>query len=891
MLDLSDAPPQSIFPHYDLDELSAALASTADIWVPRLFPNGRKADGTIRLADISGAAPRKNGSCILQLSGDAAGAWYDHSLNTGGGPLSTLQHATGLQGLELLEEAARLSGYSPKAKRPTGGDIRSAAGGASATGKPNLADQPGNRNSKKDPTAEINHILAHAVEPAPDNRVGVYLRTRGLELPKEDSTLPPRWGFARIPTDLSASSGVRYLLPAAPTDLFYNPNVTDWRATPRVGRPCMVAVVRDAAGKRIGIHRTYLAWDGTGKADKPLTAEQTDLPAPMEQPRKMLGDTQGGAVRLFPIAPILGIAEGIETALSVTALFGVPCWAALSAGNLAAFQVPVGVERLIVFADTGEAGEKAARQLGREIAFPRSGDDWNEDLRRGLWKEGETYDCVQNAPETGNVPTTDPQTDPTPALHGEVLTAPVSSPDPVHLVSVINSLTKPTTLIDLQPVLALLIPLSEAARRDNLAAIKQRTGQSIAVLAAELTRLSRGPAPWLAKIITYENAEPRPILENCSIALESDPLWSGCLAHDTFADSITLRAPPPWIKRNGHWNARPWHDGDDIEATRWLQRIGIHAPVAVVHDAVVGVARAHAYHPVRDYLDSLTWDGKPRLDLWAVYYLGAEDSPYTRATASRWLIAAVARIRNPGVKHDHLLILQGPQDMGKSTVFRILFSPWFADEIPDLGSKDAALQLAGAWCIEFAELDVMRRVERNRVKAFLSRTSDRYRPPYGRHAVDVQRQTVFAGTVNEDTFLDDPTGARRFWPIACKSIDLESLTRDRDQLWAEASNRYAAGEKFYIAEDEIKAEAAEQQEARQMDDAIFVRVRNAVAGSLTGDTSIDEILGGFAIPVDRWDRGIQIRIGHALRKLGWFRYRQAARGDQKQAWRYKRSIT
>jgi predicted P-loop ATPase len=157
-----------------------------------------------------------------------------------------------------------------------------------------------------------------------------------------------------------------------------------------------------------------------------------------------------------------------------------------------------------------------------------------------------------------------------------------------------------------------------------------------------------------------------------------------------------------------------------------------------------------------------------RLDSWALTYLGADDTPLNRAFGALWAISAIARIMQPGAKADHMLILEGPQGARKSTALKVLAgADWFTDELAEIGSKDAAQQMRGVWIIEIAELDAIGRAEVSRIKAFLSRTVDRYRPPYGRYVIDVPRQCVFAGSVNPDTYLRDETGNRRFWPVRC----------------------------------------------------------------------------------------------------------------------------
>lgn len=241
-----------------------------------------------------------------------------------------------------------------------------------------------------------------------------------------------------------------------------------------------------------------------------------------------------------------------------------------------------------------------------------------------------------------------------------------------------------------------------------------------------------------------------------------------------------------------------WTSDHDVRAAAWFQHAGIGVSPRVAAQAVEVVARGHPYHPVREYLCGCIWDGTPRLDRWASRYLGAEDTLYVRAVTTRWLISAVARILDPGCKADCVLILEGRQGLGKSTALRILGGEWFADEIAVLGTKDAAMQVAGVWIIELAELDSLTHAAADRVKAFVSRPTDRFRPPYGSRVIEQPRQSVFAGSVNHSAYLRDETGARRFWPLACTAIDLDALGRDRDQIWAETRQRYLSGERWWL---------------------------------------------------------------------------------------------
>jgi predicted P-loop ATPase len=291
-------------------------------------------------------------------------------------------------------------------------------------------------------------------------------------------------------------------------------------------------------------------------------------------------------------------------------------------------------------------------------------------------------------------------------------------------------------------------------------------------------------------------------------------------------------------------------------------------------------------HPVRDYLNGLNWDGAPRLDGWLSKYLGVEESNYSYAVGARWMLSAIARIYRPGAKADCCLILEGPQGIKKSTALRTLAGEYFTDELADLGSKDAALQIRGVWIVEISELDSLVRSEIASIKAFMSRSADRFRPPFGKHVVECPRQCVFAGTVNHTEYLRDETGARRFWPVLCGSIDIEALARDRDQLWAEARHRYSSGEKWWLDTSALVGIAAEEQAARYQGDpweeiiAPWLEVR--------ASTSVSELLEKCVTkPQAQWTQGDKNRVGRCLRALGWERYRERER--ERLEWRWRRA--
>ena len=252
---------------------------------------------------------------------------------------------------------------------------------------------------------------------------------------------------------------------------------------------------------------------------------------------------------------------------------------------------------------------------------------------------------------------------------------------------------------------------------------------------------------WIVDLILDKHGAPRPLLANLVLFLRFHPAWEGVLGFDEFAVKVIIRRTPPWGLENLD---TPWADNHESLVRVWFQREGIFASLGDIGRAVQAAARCKAYHPVRDYFDTLKWDGIARLNRWLVTYLHTDDTPYTRAVGPRWLISAVVRIYRPGEKVDHMLVLEGPQGKQKSETLRTLAvkDAWFTDRLSNISSKDAAQEMSGIMLIELAELAAINKASSSDSKGFLTRRRDRFRPPYGKHTVDLPRQCVFAGTIN-----------------------------------------------------------------------------------------------------------------------------------------------
>jgi predicted P-loop ATPase len=280
------------------------------------------------------------------------------------------------------------------------------------------------------------------------------------------------------------------------------------------------------------------------------------------------------------------------------------------------------------------------------------------------------------------------------------------------------------------------------------------------------------------------------------------------------------------------------------------------------------------------------WDGTARLAQAPATYLGVEDSAYSRLVFLWWMVAAVARTYEPGCKMDNVLILEGEQGLRKSSALMTLAGQrWFSDTPIDLRSKDAFLSLHGRLVVELAELEALRKSDADRAKSFFTSSSDTYRPPYGKRSVTVPRGCVFAGTVNHAAYLKDDTGNRRYWPLACTRIDLESIARDRDQLWAEAVRLYRAGTKWFPQTPEevaiCKAEVAPRAEGDEWEAPISDYMAKG------HEPTVGEVLYYvFGLEKADWDRQSQMRVAGLLQSLGYTRRHRATCAGAKREWRY-----
>lgn len=327
-----------------------------------------------------------------------------------------------------------------------------------------------------------------------------------------------------------------------------------------------------------------------------------------------------------------------------------------------------------------------------------------------------------------------------------------------------------------------------------------------------LADIEEGKGPdkdYLKKLDRDKNMTIKSTAQNVRSILENDSKLCGRLALDDFAHRMAVRGDLPWRPLS---DGQYWTDADDACLRNYLSIVYEIVGRAVIDDGLTEVFKRNSFHPVRDYLNGLTWDGECRVDTLLIDYMGAKDTPYVRAVTRKWLCGAIARVMMPGVKFDTTLVLYGPQGLGKTLIAERLGGKWFNNTIGDVKQKDAMEQIQGSWICELAELAPTYKNDAEIVKAFLSRTIDRFRAPYGKRTEEYLRQCVFIGTTNNLLFLKDRTGNRRFWPVSGDpkrqtKIPYVDLTPEEvAQIWAEALTYYRQGEALVLPPD-IEREA------------------------------------------------------------------------------------
>ena len=322
---------------------------------------------------------------------------------------------------------------------------------------------------------------------------------------------------------------------------------------------------------------------------------------------------------------------------------------------------------------------------------------------------------------------------------------------------------------------------------------------------------------WIKSLEVDKKGMYKPSNKNIVLILENDKNLKNKIAYNLFSNRTMIKDDLPWRKIVDKEQGEIWQDSDDANLRMYMEvAYNIVSPYKI-YDGIAIVEKRNQYHPIRDYLNSLHWDKVHRIDNLMIDYLGADSCAYTKAITRKMLVAAVARVFNPGIKFDYMMVLVGKQGIGKSYLISLLGKNWYSDSINTVQGKEAYEQLQNAWILEMAELSATKKAESEAVKHFISKTEDSYRQAYGRRVETFKRQCVFFGTTNESEFLKDRTGNRRYWPLVVgKNKPKKDLFKDLDtyelnQIWAEAMHFYKNNEKL-VLEDEVLKEATLRQE-------------------------------------------------------------------------------
>lgn len=365
--------------------------------------------------------------------------------------------------------------------------------------------------------------------------------------------------------------------------------------------------------------------------------------------------------------------------------------------------------------------------------------------------------------------------------------------------------------------------MCEYAVSDNLVAAlmaKERADEAAKEFDGVTADNSDDAVNWMQKLaIVPQTGAIKATIDNILIILDNDPRLKGKFALNEFSNRGEVLEKLPWIHEE-NFTRRLWKDSDNNGLYWYLERAYNITGRGNIDAALSIYSEQHSFNDITDYLNGLTWDGVPRLDTILIDYLGAVDDSYTRAVSRKAFTAAVNRAMVPGCKFDNMLILCGPQGIGKSTLLDKMSRGWFNDSIRTFEGKEASELLPGVWIVEVAELDAFKKSDVSRIKQFLSLRVDRYRAAYGRNMSEFQRRCVFFGTCNQMDFLQDTTGNRRFWPVdvginarqklVWKDLDSQTI----DQIWAEAKTRWQMGEPLYLTGEVEKLSQEKQEQHR-----------------------------------------------------------------------------
>lgn len=331
----------------------------------------------------------------------------------------------------------------------------------------------------------------------------------------------------------------------------------------------------------------------------------------------------------------------------------------------------------------------------------------------------------------------------------------------------------------------------------------------------------------------------KPTFKNTDLILANDDNLQGLVRRNLFDGNLEVSRIPFW--RHEHNNSPYFSDTDSAELIKYLEiDYGLRLSQERLATMIRTESEKNAFHPVKNFIEAVKWDGVKRIDDLFIDYLGADDTHYTRQVTRKWLIAAVARIYEPGCKFDNMIVLHGTQGIGKSSIARKLGGRWFNESIQHFRGNDAVISIQGSWIAEIAELSAMSKSSIDEIKAFLSTTVDKIRKPYDRYTSTLPRSSVFIGTTNDDEFLKDRTGNRRFWPVgtskdkATRNVFTELTDKEISQVWAEAKRAYDNGESLLL-DEEAEKEAVKIQEQHTVEDSLSGQILDFIQTPITHD--------------------------------------------------------
>lgn len=349
-------------------------------------------------------------------------------------------------------------------------------------------------------------------------------------------------------------------------------------------------------------------------------------------------------------------------------------------------------------------------------------------------------------------------------------------------------------------------PKASFQAMSNMARIDANVIHELGIFNLDSNITEGGETDWLKEMEVGKRGDYLPTIDNFSLVLRNDPQLKERFSYNEFDYRLYVKDGVPWKKDK---KSRELDDNDEAGMRHYFEAQYAMYHTAKSKDAFELVCRDNSFHPVKEYLGSLHWDGIARLDTLFITQLGVPDTTYTRAVTRKALTACVARVMHPGIKFDYMVVTVGSQGKGKSSLLYDLGREWFSDTLDSVTGKDAYIQLQGVWLLEMAELSAIKKAELEAVKTFITKREDRFRPPFAKHNVTFKRQTVPFGSTNDPSFLKDPTGNRRFWPlVVTKKYRPGSI--DADPIWAEAVHYYKEGEPLFLTE-ELEDMAGEQQ--------------------------------------------------------------------------------